>query len=246
MLFFSLAINPADDAKKCVERLKESLEAIKSPSGCFPPLTDPFELAAFDIAATSRLLPPSFPRAVQLVTYDGAVNHLTRICNQVLKILSIPKSLGLVDTMKYFDELTLDSPCVLVRSMLLYSYLPPGTGKVYSKVRLTEVISEELKSFNSPPTVSNAYRTLLMAINDVKLVFNAYLASCAHVMEGLLTARCNTRTRQRERLAYLLEEFGILQSEAERADSVIDTVLKEKVGEKTVTRLSSGLGRYTH
>lgn len=225
-----------------MDRLKDSLAAIRSPYGCFSPLTDPFELAAFDVAATSRLLPPSFPRAVQLATYDSTINYMTRVCNQVQEILSIPKSIGLIDTMKCFDEITLDSPCVLVRSMLLYQYLPPGAGKVYNKIRLTEAISEELKSFNSPPTVSNAYRTLLMTIDDVKLVFNAFLASCAHVMEGLLTARCNTRTRQRERLAYLLEEFGILQTEAERADSVIDTVLRERVGEKTVGRLSSGLG----
>lgn len=239
-------MNTSDDIVKCLQKLKENIHEVKTSLGSvFSIVNDPFQLVAFDLGSTSRLLPPSFPRAIRLMSMPDTVNFLETVCNQVERMLAIPKTCGIVDTMNYHDKISLESspPCLLVRSFLLNYYLPVGTGKVYNKVKIADVICDELKNFNSAPSVSNTYKALLSSHKDTKLVFNAFLASAAHVLEGLVTAKCNTRSRQRERLAYHLEELGVLQSEAERTDAVIDTVLREKAGDKMDMQFTSAIGK---
>lgn len=238
MVILLPATNTPDDAHKSLEKLKEAVNTVRN-SEVYPKLEDPFTLEAFDIVATSRLLPPSFPRAVVLMNSEQTYSFIINLCDQVEMILAIPKACGLVETLKHFDSINKLDPCVLVRSMLLYYFLPTHSNKVYNKLKLTDLVSDELKNFNSPPVVSAVYKPVLTTNEDVRLIFNAFLTNCAHVMEGLLTAKCNTMARQRERLAMLLEEFGVLQSESERTDAVLDTVLRDKIGEKAAASLSS-------
>ena len=205
-------------------------------------LEDPLSLPMFDVRATTRLLPPSFPRAVKLMSLKSTIDMFSTICDQLHFIASLPKKLGLGEIMDEFDQFSHQQPSILVRSILLQHYLPVGTGKVFSKTRLSEMVSEELRAYNAPPAVNSLFRSSLMSHDHVKLVMNAFFVSAAHVLEGLFAAKCNTRARQREKLAMLLEELGVLQSEAERADSIVDTILRDKLGEKDITHISSGVG----
>lgn len=230
---------------KNVEKMKEILTTIAdNKNGVL--LEDPLSLPVFDIRATTRLLPPSFPRAVRIISLTSSIQMFSTICDQLMFVAKLPKRLGLVEMMDEFDQFCLQHPGILVRSILLYHYLPAGTGKVFNKTRLPDLIADELRTYNLPPPVNPAFKSSLMAHEHVKLVMNAFYISAAHVMEGLFAAKCNTRARQREKLAMLLEELGVLQSEAERADSIVDTILRDKLGEKDITHISSGIGMFVH
>lgn len=206
------------------------------------PAIDPLELPMFDIAATSRLLPPSFPRTVQLMSMSETLNFLSTMCSRLQTVNKMPKKIGLVDAMDFFDNFSYEQPTILIRSLILYHYMPLGTGKVFNKHKLTDLIADELRAFNSPPLFSPAYKNTLMSHEHVKLVLGAFLSSAAHVLDNLFAAKCNTRARQRERLAVLLEELGVLQSEAERVDSLVDAVGKEKLGDKALGQQASSIG----
>lgn len=240
-LFISGALVNDEQLMKSIEKMKETLaQMLSSEKGTL--LEDPLSLLMFDVRATTRLLPPSFPRAVKLMSLESTLQMFSTICDQLFFIASLPKRQGLVDTMDEFDQFSHQQPSILIRSILLHHYLPVGTGKVYNKIRLSELVAEELRAYNAPPAVNPLFRSSLMSHEHVKLVMNTFFVSAAHVLEGLFAAKCNTRARQREKLAMLLEELGVLQSEAERADSIVDTILRDKLGEKDITHISSGVG----
>jgi len=224
--------------------MKETVSAIRSQKS--PPfITDPMCLNSFDTAATSRMLPPSFPRAITLFSFEDTLNTLAMDIDQLSILVSMSSSLTLVEVMDFFDKFSLRSPDILVRSLLLTNFIPPSTGKVFNRVRMPDMITDELRHFNLAAPVHPTYRATLMAHDDVRLVMMAYQESAAHVLTGIYSAKCNTRARQREKLAYVLEDLGMLQADAERVDAVIDSVLRDRFNDKAVTQVGSGVGKIT-
>lgn len=226
---------------KGLDRLQDTIQmVVKSIEG--QPPWNPFDLPMFDISATSRLLPPSFPRAVQLMSLPETLDMFSTLSTHLQSVVNMPRKMGLVETMDYFDRFSYSHPSILVRSLLLYHYMPCGTGKIFNRCKLVDLVSDEIRTFSCPPLFNPALKAGLMAHEHVKMVWTAFLSSAAHVLDNLFAAKCNTRARQRERLAYLLEELGVLQSEAERVDSVVDVLIRDKLGDKTVSHLTSAVG----
>ena len=244
-LLLSIAGTPATEETidKGLTKLKETIDSVTKATDS-QPIVNPLELSMFDISSTSRLLPPSFPRTIQLMSIKETMHSFSVICVHLQTVNNMPKKLGLVEAMDYIDKFSYENPSILVRSLHLYHLLPTNTGKVFNKHRLPELVTEELRTFNSCPLFHPAYKTTLMSEEHVKLVLNAFLNSAAHVLDIMFVAKCNTRARQREKLALLLEELGVLQSEAERVDSVVDTVIKNKLGERALGQQASSVGEY--
>jgi len=195
-------------------------------------------MIGFEPLANQRLLPPTFPRYTEIVGRAEAVSYLSGLVGRLGVVCSLPLNAAFHSTLDFFQSFSATSPCVLSRSVLQLLYTPlhtplsphrppplsPPAGPPLPP-SFPDLLRESCKSFMaapallSPPRPSSPLHTL-----QVKLCLDTFFSQCCRPFGLLLQATGHNRARQRDKIALLLEEFSTVQEEADRIDSMLNTI----------------------
>ena len=107
-------------------------------------------------------------------------------------------------------EFSRQSPCILSRSMLQIVYLP-SSNRIFGVHNFAEVLKDAAKNFIAPPSLLP--KSTLLQNHQAKDCVDNFLLHCVNFFSTLLQTSGHNRARQRDRLAYLFENFAALQDE---------------------------------
>ena len=113
----------------------------------------------------------------------------------------------------FFLEFSRQSPCILSRSMLQIVYLPIA-NRVFGVHNFPDVLKDAAKNFIAPPALMP--KSTLLQNHQAKECVDNFLIHCANFFSTLLQTSGHNRARQRDRLAYLFENFAALQDEVHK------------------------------
>ncbi len=182
-----------------------------------------FVMLGFDTLVNQRLLPPSFPRETNIFPRDKALKYMTAILERLLHIANVLECTNFHSLLQFVSDFSKDNPCVLSRSIL--QLLVFHNGRVFGKIQMCDMLRDAIKSFNCSPVVAEL--SPLSNSQQAKDISTAFIGKASRVMISLIQAHGHNRARQRERLGDILEEFGNLQDEADKADSELNQILQE-------------------
>ncbi|KAL1513405.1 hypothetical protein ABEB36_002825 [Hypothenemus hampei] len=166
---------------------------------------DEEELACFEPSINQRLLPPTFPRYTKIKKRSDSIAHFIEMTDRLKVVCKAQGITSFHQAIELFADFSQSSPCLVSRSALQLVGRNVGTTK--------EALKEAIKNFCAPQALSSRVST------SAKLAAENFLAKAARPAFSLLQLSGHNRARQRDKLAMLLEEFSILQEDAERADA---------------------------
>ena len=114
-----------------------------------------------------------------------------------------------------------EKPSLLIRSLLLLSYLPSAQGcllssrKLFGEISFPEQVKYEIRLFIVPPLLTLKHLTI--DHETFNYAENFFQRACVP-FSNLFYSLCNNRARTREKLSNLLDEFSVLQDESEKLD----------------------------
>jgi len=216
----SLELNKCKDH---LEAAKLILNDIKATLSCGLPAdkTKEYYMPGFDPLVNQRLLPPSFPRQADVFPREKAIDYLELLIGRMSALCSVMECTTLHMILEFLCDFSKNVPCVLSRS-LLQSLIFHTNYKIFGKHALTDVIRDSIKLFNGSPSIADFTE---LTNPEAKTVVQEFLLKAVKPMSFLIEAYGHNRARQRERLAALLEELGLLQQEAYRADQSLHQML---------------------
>ena len=94
--------------------------------------------------------------------------------------------------------------------MLQIVYLP-ATNRVFGVHNFTDVLKDAARNFIAPPALMP--KSTLLQNHQAKECVDSFLGHCVSFFGTLLQTSGHNRARQRDRLAYLLENIAALQEE---------------------------------
>lgn len=184
--------------------------------------TAEYSMIGFDSLVNHRLLPPSFPRETNVVERREAMSYMEELIERLLHVAGVPESANYHALLKFVSEFSKKSPCVLSRSVL--QLLVYHNGRVFGKIKMSDMLRETIKNFNCTPVLADM--SLFSGNQEAKDIATAFLGKASMAMLSLLHAHGHNRARQRERLGDILEELGNLQDEADKADSELNVIMQ--------------------
>eukprot|EP00794_Sanderia_malayensis_P004678 gene4678-5288_t len=182
-----------------------------------------FTMLGFDTLVNQRLLPPSFPRETNIFDRAEALKYIQILLKRLSQSCSVLDCANFHTLLEFISEFSKANPCVLSRSVL--QLLIFHNGRVFGRIQMCDMLRETIKTFNCTPVLAE-----LSPLNNnqrAKEISTAFIGKASRVMLSLLQAHGHNRARQRERLGDILEEFGNLQDEADKADSELNDILQE-------------------
>jgi hypothetical protein len=87
----------------------------------------------------------------------------------------------------------------------------PTPNRVFGVHNFLDVLKDAARNFIAPPALMP--KTILLQNHQAKEFVDSFLGHCANVFGTLLQISGHNRARQRDRLAYLFENFANLQDE---------------------------------
>ncbi|XP_065061823.1 N-alpha-acetyltransferase 35, NatC auxiliary subunit-like [Rhopilema esculentum] len=178
-------------------------------------------MLGFDSLVNHRLLPPSFPREINVVGRKQAYDYAKELIHSLLHVANILGRTNYHSVLEFVSDFSRQSPCVLSRSVL--QLLVYHNGRVFGKLQMSEMLRDTIKNFNCSPVLADM--SPLNSSQEAKDIATMFVGKASMVMLSLLHGHGHNRARQRERLADTLEELGNLQEEADKADSALNQIL---------------------
>ncbi|XP_014213220.1 N-alpha-acetyltransferase 35, NatC auxiliary subunit [Copidosoma floridanum] len=175
----------------------------------------------FDSMINQRLLPPTFPRYTKIKPRIEALDYMSELINRFKVVTKITSYTSFHAALDFFLEFSRQSPCILSRSMLQIIYLPTPY-RVFGVHNFADVLKDAARNFIAPPVLMP--KSTLLQQHQAKEFVDNFLGHCANFFGTLLQTSGHNRARQRDRLAFLFENFAALQDEAERVDSYMHTL----------------------
>lgn len=243
LLYSGLAVihrGQVEEGSRIVAVTSELLPGIASSldRGTVPAPGD--KMIGFEPLANQRLLPPTFPRYTEIVSRAEAIRYLSSLVSRLSLVCSLPTNASFHSTLDFFQSFSATSPCVLSRSVLQLLYLPLHTP--LSPLRapcvstpagppltpaFPDILRDSCRGFMAAPALLPAPRSSPASplhTLQVKLCLDTFFSQCCRPFGLLLQATGHNRARQRDKIAQLLEEFSTVQEEADRIDSMLNTI----------------------
>jgi len=200
------------------------------------------QVKGFEPLANQRLLPPTFPRYTEIVDRDGTVSYIEKLLVRLSSITAVTSISSFNSCLEFFHLFSAKSPCVLSRSLLQILYTPlshslsprqggmsPAAGPPIPPT-FVDLLRDSCKGFMAPPCLLPAPKTLpghqtspLHSL-QVKLCLDAFFSQCCRPFILVLQASGHNRARQRDKIAQVLEDFCAAQEEADRLDTMLNSL----------------------
>ncbi|XP_028411217.1 N-alpha-acetyltransferase 35, NatC auxiliary subunit-like isoform X2 [Dendronephthya gigantea] len=173
------------------------------------------KMLGFEPLVNQRLLPPSFPRHTTICNRSEAFQYLGELIKRLDRASTCIENTALPQLLDFFESFSELRPCVFSRSLLQIIFW--NNNKVFGKTSLSEVIQQAIKQFNSPPSI--AEKSPLMNNPKAQQFVEIFLKMAGGPITSLIRCMCHNRARQRDKLGFLLEDFSVLQEEADKIDA---------------------------
>ncbi|XP_042225794.1 N-alpha-acetyltransferase 35, NatC auxiliary subunit-like isoform X2 [Homarus americanus] len=178
-------------------------------------------IMGFEPLVNQRLLPPTFPRYTRLRTRKEAMNYLEEMVGRLRHITKITHCTTFHTALEFIEHFSESRPCVLSRSLAQVLYL--GGDKLWGGQGMAEALREAARSFICPPALLP--KAPVMSNVQAKDYVDSFFNRCVRPFEQLIQTCGHNRARQRDKVAHLLEEFAMLQDEADKVDAYLHNVL---------------------
>lgn len=163
----------------------------------------------FDSNISRLLLSGSPPRDIKVPSFDEALELMKKVLQEMTIGCSPPEWRCMEDLRIFLVEFSRQQPTLVARSyVLLFLY---ADGKVYAEYNFMDWLSASM--------VMNGVPSVLLSTQEGIL----YLSRCIETMYESLKVFLHSRSRQRSRIEFLLEEWSILQVEATAVDEKFTT-----------------------
>nr|XP_053647736.1 N-alpha-acetyltransferase 35, NatC auxiliary subunit-like [Cherax quadricarinatus] len=178
-------------------------------------------IMGFEPLVNQRLLPPTFPRYTRLRTRKEAMNYLEEMVGRLRHITKITHCTSFHSALEFIEYFSESRPCVLSRSLAQVLYL--GGDKLWGGQAMAEALREAARGFICPPALLP--KAPVMNNVQAKDYVDSFFNRCVRPFEQLIQTCGHNRARQRDKVAHLLEEFAMLQDEADKVDAYLHNVL---------------------
>ena len=169
----------------------------------------------FEPLVNQRLLPPSFPRQTTICGRSEAFKYLENLTKRLDSATMCIQNTTLHPLLDFFESFSELHPCVFSRSLLQIIFW--NNNKVFGKTSLSDVLQQAIKQFNSPPSI--AEKSPLINNPKAQQFVESFLTMAGRPITSLIRCMCHNRARQRDKLGFLLDEFAVLQEEADKIDA---------------------------
>merc|ERR1719193_1352031 len=214
-------------------------------------------MLGFDPLANQRLLPPTFPRYTKIKDRAAAYGYFDDLATGVVAVSGVNQlaAAGFHAVLNFFQDFSAGSPCLLSRSVLQILYgeglhpTRPQSSAISSSSCTSptlysprnppgfqEVLRDACRDFHAPPALLPAPARLPgqppspIHTVQVKQCLDVFFHQCSRPF-GLLLQSCgHNRARQREKIQNILDEFFSVQEEADKIDSMLNTLSLQAEG----------------
>ncbi|XP_052797066.1 N-alpha-acetyltransferase 35, NatC auxiliary subunit-like [Mya arenaria] len=215
-------------AKKLINQMLELIKTIKEtvslgihPEDREVTKNDYPTIMGFDPLINQRLLPPTFPRYTVIHDRGEALDYIHTLLERLLSSTAMLDATNIQEVFDVFREFSKLSPCVLSRSILQLTFLPPSR-RVFGVHPLTDFLKDSLRAFVMPPALSP--KTALYNNAEVKQYVDALVTRAVRPVCTVLQVLGHNRARQRDKWAHLLDEMVSLQDEADKVDGYLHQI----------------------
>ncbi|ESN93288.1 hypothetical protein HELRODRAFT_194114 [Helobdella robusta] len=175
----------------------------------------------FEPMANQRLLPPTFPRLVLIRSRSESVEYFQQLVLQLQHIISVASLNNFHEIIDFCLEFSKPSPCLLSRSILQLMILPINK-RIFGEV-VMDIIRETIRSFCAPPALIKG--NPLYNNCQLKECVDTFLVHCVRPIINIVQTTGHNRARMRDRWARVAEDLALLQEEAEKLDSYMQTLM---------------------
>ncbi|KAJ8304627.1 hypothetical protein KUTeg_018210 [Tegillarca granosa] len=225
-LFFSLLLSfnkekceGIPQAEKLLKQLQELIPSIRStldlgiqPDSQQVNKNDYPTIMGFEPLVNQRLLPPTFPRYTIIKSREEAVNYMETLLKRLYIVTTVPEMTSLHMVMDSFREFSKSSPCVLSRSVLQLTLLPPNR-RVFGTTTVIDYLKDTIRNFIAPPVLSS--KSALYNNSQAKAYLDAWLMQAVRPICNMVQITGHNRARQRDKWGHILEDLSALQEEHE-------------------------------
>ncbi|XP_053405929.1 N-alpha-acetyltransferase 35, NatC auxiliary subunit-like isoform X2 [Mercenaria mercenaria] len=178
-------------------------------------------IMGFEPLINQRLLPPTFPRYTVIHSRDSSLDYMETLLNRLEMTTAVLNANNIQEVYEVFKEFSKLSPCVLTRSILQLTFLPPSR-RVFGKHTLTDFLKDSVRAFVMPPAL--APKAPIYNNPEVKQYVDALMTRAVRPICTVLQITGHNRARQRDKWAHLLDEMASLQDEADKVDGYLHQV----------------------
>ncbi|XP_076465149.1 N-alpha-acetyltransferase 35, NatC auxiliary subunit-like [Babylonia areolata] len=229
LVFSRDRIESLPQAQKLITQLKELVPLSRSSLhlGIQPPAREASKndyptIMGFEPLINQRLLPPTFPRYTVIRGRAESLDYVTNLLNRLYTITTVTELGSLHSTMEVFVEFSKSMPCVLARSVLQLTLLPPNR-RILGTMPVVDALKETIRNFIAPPVLSP--KCVLYNNAQAKDYVEALLTRAARPMCALFQITGHNRARQRDKWAHMLDDLSSLQEEADKVDAYLHSLL---------------------
>ncbi|XP_070175045.1 N-alpha-acetyltransferase 35, NatC auxiliary subunit-like isoform X2 [Littorina saxatilis] len=216
-------------AQKLITQLQELVPLMRSSVhlGIQPPSREVSKndyptIMGFEPLINQRLLPPTFPRYTVIRGRAESLDYVTSLMHRLHTITTVTELGSLHATMEVFMEFSKSLPCVLARSILQLTLLPPNR-RIFGTIPVVDALKETIRNFIAPPVLSP--KSSLYNNAQAKEYVEALLTRAARPMCALFQITGHNRARQRDKWAHMLDDLSNLQEEADKVDAYLHSLL---------------------
>ncbi|OAY66784.1 N-alpha-acetyltransferase 35, NatC auxiliary subunit [Ananas comosus] len=179
---------------------QESAVTSTTASGCRP--------IGFDVSLNSRLLSPTPPRAVKVLSWIDAVSYFEKLLHYLDTICSFSLDPALESVLHFIVKFQLSQPPLVARAHL--QLLLVHDGKLYGRDSFSDVIARSL----ALPDVTK----------DKEFQTNEFVLQLGQLLINLIKILCANTAWQRRKLGKILQDWSVISIQLELA-------LKREFGE---------------
>ncbi|XP_021369661.1 N-alpha-acetyltransferase 35, NatC auxiliary subunit-like isoform X1 [Mizuhopecten yessoensis] len=212
-------------SQKIVVQLQELIPTIRDtlPVGVQPEQkelskNDYPTIMGFEPLVNQRLLPPTFPRYTIIKSREAALEYMETLLNRLMVVTTVPQMTSLHTVLDTFKDFSKTSPCVLSRSILQLTLLPPNK-RVFGVNSIVDFLKETIRGFIAPPALSP--KSSLFNNPQAKTYVDAWFMQAVRPICTLIQTTGHNRARQRDKWGHLLEDLSALQEEADKVDAYL-------------------------
>lgn len=175
-------------------------------------------IMGFEPLVNQRLLPPTFPRYTIIKSRESALDYMETLLNRLMVVTMVPQMSSLHTVLDTFKDFSKTSPCVLSRSILQLTLLPPNK-RVFGVNSMVDFIKDTIRGFIAPPALS--LKSSLYNNSQAKTYVDAWFMQAVRPICSLIQTTGHNRARQRDKWGHLLEDLSGLQEEADKVDAYL-------------------------
>ncbi|KAK9510388.1 hypothetical protein O3M35_005183 [Rhynocoris fuscipes] len=179
---------------------------------------------AFDPYINQRLLPPTFLRYTQIKSSKEAYESLSHLFNRLLQVAKVSTYKSFHETLEYMLNISKTKPCIVSRSLMQILCLPHCT-RTGDTINCLEVIKDAIIKFTSPPVLLKQSQLINNNPSAKDFVEN-FLKHCIRPFSKFIKLCSYNPSRQRDKLAILLQDFSNLSEKSERLDAFLHHLSK--------------------